>query len=423
MPVPTSKQVLKRFEFPITVQKAYEEDKKYFVEAIASDTGLDAYYEKVSENAIDKMVDQIKKEAVIILPTHWSTFDIGKVINSEKVDGVFRQNDESDLKALKVVIELNMTFPESQSLFEEVSSGDPKKQLSIGGWLNPDNGDAAYWEEVEYTVEIEGRTRTRTTWILVLDDLILDHIAVTRQNYAANEGTGFLSAIAKSLCNEYNERWEIVKVLNNDGLKRKHRSKEVKNTLTEQQILELQQAQSNFLAKTTAFFKNMTKMFSLEKGGQEMGDQTTKEEDKKNNQQQVLFDAEQIKAKITQELQEMINKNKTETNEVIKNSILALGETLTEVVKNYHETLVEPVIKNLQAKLEKIEKNAVHSSLIDGQDRDDMKKKSRKKKEEDDSEDTNVWAGCFGNIESLKSKILAIQSMKNSEEEDNEGDE
>lgn len=190
-------KVLKRFDFDIKVTKAWvnKETGKHYVKAIASDTGVDHHGERFSEKALDGMVNCIVKgepAPVILLPTHWDTFEIGKAVDAK----VIQSPTHDELKALEVVIELDMEYPQAKALYKEVESGNAQKQLSVGGYLNPDSDVPYYWEEKEYEMEDGNKFYD---YILVLNDLILDHIAVTRKDHAANPRTGFSEAIAKSL--------------------------------------------------------------------------------------------------------------------------------------------------------------------------------------------------------------------------------
>ena len=190
-------EVLKRFDFGIEIKKAWvnKETGQHFVKGIASDTGVDHHKERFSEKALEGMVSCIKNSTpadVILLPTHWDTFEIGKAVNATIVPS--EVSDE--LKALEVEIELDMEYPQAKSLYKEVESGKARKQMSVGGFLNPDNEKPYFWEEKSYEQE-DGNIFY--DYILVLDDLVLDHIAVTRKDQAANARTGFSEAIAKSL--------------------------------------------------------------------------------------------------------------------------------------------------------------------------------------------------------------------------------
>ena len=192
----SAKQICKHFEFGAKIVKAFvKENGKHYVIAIASDTGVDSHGERFSEKAIDGMVNCINNsnsEEVLFLSTHWDTFEIGKVTYGKKINSP----DLEDLKALEVEIELNMEYQQSKSLYKEVDSGKAQKQLSVGGYLDMDAEEPYFWESKEYITE-DGNTLY--DYILVLNAVNLDHIAVTRKNKAANDRTSFVEAIAKSL--------------------------------------------------------------------------------------------------------------------------------------------------------------------------------------------------------------------------------
>jgi hypothetical protein len=190
--------ILKRFEFKAVVNKVWKDTssgtEKYYLKAIASDTGVDWYGERFSEDALTGMVNCIKNNSpapVILLPTHWDTFEIGKATDGT----VINSPTHDSLKALEVTFELDMEYPQAKSLYNEVESGDAQKQLSVGGYLNPDNENSYFWERKEYETD-DGNVFV--DYLLVLNDLILDHVAVTRKDHAANPRTGFLDAVAKS---------------------------------------------------------------------------------------------------------------------------------------------------------------------------------------------------------------------------------
>lgn len=213
---------LKTFEFGIQINKAWvnKETGKHFVKGIASDTGVDHHKERFSDKALEGMVSCIKNSNpadVILLPTHWDTFEIGKAVNATIVPS----ENGDEIKALEVEIELDMEYPQAKSLYKEVESGKAQKQMSVGGFLNPENDKPYFWEEKSYDQE-DGNVLY--DYILVLDDLVLDHIAVTRKDKAANARTGFSEAIAKSLDLE-RPKPKIVKSIEEDDKMPEHEKK------------------------------------------------------------------------------------------------------------------------------------------------------------------------------------------------------
>lgn len=189
----------KKFEFPLSAIKAWKDegDGKMHVMGIASETGIDAHGERMSNVAIQRMVMQInERNNVLLLPTHRDTFEIGKAIkarmvNQKDLDKFFGEG-VARAPGLEVDFQLDERFPESNVLYDDIQAGTPNKQLSVGGFINPENQNATYFEN-----DPDSGERVR-----VLDDLLLDHVALTRVGHAANERTGFTDAIVKSLAIE-----------------------------------------------------------------------------------------------------------------------------------------------------------------------------------------------------------------------------
>ncbi|MDF2615357.1 MAG: hypothetical protein K0Q47_12 [Sedimentibacter sp.] len=187
----------KSFEFGVRPISVWKDDStnKHYVNAVASDTEEDYHGERLSLNALNGLVKCINNKepyAVTLLPSHWDAFEIGVCESSKVIDS----QDVSGAKALSVDIELDLDYPEARSLYNDVKKGKSKKQLSIGGYLNPDNENAYYWEP---KMKYDDNGNLVQDWVLVLDDVILEHIAVTRANKAANNRSGFVGTIAKSL--------------------------------------------------------------------------------------------------------------------------------------------------------------------------------------------------------------------------------
>jgi ATP-dependent protease ClpP protease subunit len=190
-------EINKSFEFGAKAIKVWKNDStgQHFVKAIASDTEEDFHGERLSSKALEGLAKCINTQdpcPVGLLPSHWDAFEIGTCSAAKVIDSP----DFANAKALAVDIELNLDYPEARSLYNDVEKGKSKKQLSIGGYLNPDNENPYYWEPKMRTDASGGLVQD---WILVLDDVILEHIAVTRANKAANNRSGFVGAIAKSL--------------------------------------------------------------------------------------------------------------------------------------------------------------------------------------------------------------------------------
>jgi hypothetical protein len=478
MPQATT-EIIKRFEFPLQVMKAYKKEKdgttKYYVEAIASDTGIDYYMERMSENAIKKMVEQVKK-GVIILPTHWDTFEIGKTVDGEAIEGnPFIENSKDaaadtgtdKLIALKVTIELDDKYPEAMSLYDEVEKGNPTKQLSVGGWLNPDNEDAAYWEKVEATITLpNGSQTTETYWIFVLDDLILDHIAITRAGHAANERTGFLSAISKSLQCDLNNKFEVIRT-NFDSIRNfnKYRTKakmfvekpieKSKNggeknkiefgTITEFStttvellkkdlvdalrsalISKSQDKEGNIMpneeVKKTNTEETKTDSASVEKATQEVSTvavddevkDTSKEKSKADETSKSNEDVSKSKEEIKTDKTEEVSKSTDRKEDVVTKQELdiqsLIEKSIQNVVNNTIKSIIEETLKTqitpLAEKVKSIENNIAGSKSIEGQD--ELIKST--------NESPNIWAGSIFN-KSIVDIVLAKKAEMQSKQE------
>lgn len=429
--------------------KAYTKEKdgerKYYVEAIASDTGIDYYMERMSENAIRRMAEQVKK-GVIILPTHWDTFEIGKTVDGEVLEsnpfGEETDTGNDKLYALKVVIELDSRYPEAMSLYEEVERGNPTKQLSVGGWLNPDNDEAVYWEKVEATVKLpNGTETTETYYILVIDDLILDHIAITRAGHAANERTGFLSAISKSLRCELNNKFEVVRTnvddLRNFKVKKSKAKMIIEKTVDEHKEAEEKissgdehviQIGKSFLELLKSIFnkkdnqKEVEKMHDVEKDVQVTAEHETKTAEIQSDVEKTTdeakteetttaevekakpeIDAEELKSKVVEEVMEKV---KSAYSDLANTVIKSIQDTASTTIANAIEEIIKSQIKPLADKIKSIEDNIAGSKAIEGQE-------EFKTKEE---EPENIWKGSFITADVLR-VIQAQKAARQAEEE------
>ena len=173
--------MFRNFEFGIHLNKAYKDDTgQMHVVGVASDTEEDQQGDRMSERALRKMVRQARENKLPLLETHRSTFEFGRTDDSTLID-------KGDSKEFVVDFVLDGEFPQARVLFREVARGDKDKQLSIGGKLNLDNPNTFRFEQ-------KGDRQIR-----VIEDIELDHIATTRRDHAANDRTGFISAIVKAL--------------------------------------------------------------------------------------------------------------------------------------------------------------------------------------------------------------------------------
>lgn len=180
MPQALAKRETGTFVFDATITKAYERDGKMHVVAVPSDTLRDDQGDRVSKGGLDGLAEQCRA-GIDILDNHRATFPFGRTTAGSHV------RKAGSGSQLVVDIELDDTYPQSLALFKEVQNGTCEKQLSIGGKLNRANPDCIRYEKTADGV------RTR-----VIEDLLLDHIACTRKDKAANKRTSFLDAILKA---------------------------------------------------------------------------------------------------------------------------------------------------------------------------------------------------------------------------------
>lgn len=169
----------KKVSFKTRVTKAFKDnDGNMHVIAIASDDKPDCELDRMSERCIEGFVKQCKN-GIDILDNHRSTFPFGRTVDAWK-------EEEADRISLVVDIQLDHKYPQSVDLFQGVSQGEEDKQLSIGGWLDPDAG-------IEYEFNSAGQR------VRVINGIELDHIAITRPQQACNSRAGFLSAMIKDV--------------------------------------------------------------------------------------------------------------------------------------------------------------------------------------------------------------------------------
>ena len=172
-----------RFAFQTNRLEVYKsDDGKPHIRAVASDSLEDRQGDVITETCIKQMADQVSHGDIPLLPDHRASFEIGK-----SHYGDTRRNDSTHGLELVVDFELDDRFTEATVLFNEVSSGKCKRQLSIGGYLNKNNPRAAFMDERDGKL------------VMFLDDIQLDHIAVTREGKAANPRTNFVDAVVKAI--------------------------------------------------------------------------------------------------------------------------------------------------------------------------------------------------------------------------------
>lgn len=185
--------------FNVKVTKAYidAETGLKHIEAIASDTGIDWYWERFDEKALDDMVmysrqrkEKKPQEGLVDLrETHWDTFGIGYAVDGEKI-----LNDKTGLQSYKVNLALKENAWPANELYDDVKNGVADKQLSVGGFIPDWDND---YDVVQETFENEDGEEV-TINVGVIRRFILEHIAVTPPDGAANPRTEFLSTKSKN---------------------------------------------------------------------------------------------------------------------------------------------------------------------------------------------------------------------------------
>jgi hypothetical protein len=183
--------------FNVRTTKAYIDNEGLkHIEAIASDTGIDYYYERFAERAIDDMVSYARSKSAIkpqegavgLLETHWDTFSIGFADDGEKIE-----DSKFGLQTFKVDLALKPNVWQAEELYADVKNKQIDKQLSVGGYIPDWETDYEVVDEV-YTNE-DGEEVT--VQVGVIKRFILEHIAVTPPNGAANPRTEFVTAKSK----------------------------------------------------------------------------------------------------------------------------------------------------------------------------------------------------------------------------------
>ena len=168
------------------LSKAYKDDAgKMHVTAIVSDSLTDLDNDQMSYKALQGMVEQFKK-GVDLIDNHRSTFGFGRTVDANLI----MDKDKNGQAFWKVMVdvELDNDSYEAKTLYNEVSSGTCKKQLSIGGTVPHKEKDA-----LGVTFDKGGRM------VRQVNKVELDHLACTRKDMAANPRTSFVNAIMKSL--------------------------------------------------------------------------------------------------------------------------------------------------------------------------------------------------------------------------------
>jgi len=173
---------------PLSKKTDTEENKEYItITGIASSTSVDHYGTEMSFKALKEMASQIKK-GIVILPRHESLTGSGLAEWDEVIGRTYdAEVTESDIAepsivnrkgfVLKVESRLYVDDTRTQALIKRLSRGEPIGQ-SIGGWF----------ENVRVEEDKEGEIKR-----VIVEDVVLDHIAITRA--PANPDSGGLSVM------------------------------------------------------------------------------------------------------------------------------------------------------------------------------------------------------------------------------------
>jgi len=176
-----------RIEFLADISGAYicKETGTQHVVGVASDDKEDFHGDRMGSGALRMMRDSAKKKKLPLLPDHRGTFELGHT-HDAKLTKVADNSTQ-----LSIDFELHPLSSDAKILFQQIESGRPEKQMSIGGYI-PDDSRAIRFEETE-----DGRR------VRVIEMLDLDHVAVTRKDHAANARTQWQFAVSKTI-----DEWE-----------------------------------------------------------------------------------------------------------------------------------------------------------------------------------------------------------------------
>lgn len=172
-----------RFTFDTRISKVYKDKSgNMHVLAVASDSLVDYDDDRMSYKCLEGMAKQLKMNPLPLLDSHSSTFGYGMSHDAYVVES------SEGIYDLFVDFKLKSHYPQSIELYESVASEECKYQLSIGGLINKSNPYAVRFETDKSTGKL----------VRVVEDVVLDHVASTRPDNAANGRTKFVSSIVKS---------------------------------------------------------------------------------------------------------------------------------------------------------------------------------------------------------------------------------
>ena len=164
------------FSAPLSFVKAETKNGQPYIVLRASGPKVDRQGEQMSDGAIKKMIAKAKAGGVELLDNHYSSFDMGKS------DDAWMAKGEKGDDELHFGIVGNALNPFLPMLLKDISDGKCNKHTSVGG-----NVIEAHWEH----------SKTLGKAVRVLDDVDIDHVAVTRHEksaYPFDESSSFVGA-------------------------------------------------------------------------------------------------------------------------------------------------------------------------------------------------------------------------------------
>jgi len=169
---------LQPFNAPLSLLKAETKNGEMHIVLRASGPKVDRQDERMSPKAISKIIEKAKAGGVEMLDHHYASFPMAKSCDAWVDDG----NGELLLELIA-----NPKHPFVPMLIDDVQKGEHNYHTSVGGSVIK-----ASWEY----------DRSLGKSVRVLEDVDVDHVAVTRAEksaYPFDEKTSFVGAILKQL--------------------------------------------------------------------------------------------------------------------------------------------------------------------------------------------------------------------------------
>ena len=321
--------------FPVRVTKAWEDPitKKKRIAGVASDDKLDWYRERFAVDALNDMVIASKSKKALkpeeglvdIFETHWETFGFGYV-----VDGALERNLANNSTEYHFEAEMKDGWPQGAELWEDVKAGRTDKQLSVGGWIP--NWKTDY--EVVMDTFMDDLGNEMKVDVGVIKRFILEHIATTPSDMAANPRTHFTTAKSKDV--GYTNG-AVYKSANDEGYQKRFAALVNKGEDTEK-------SNKNFLE-------------GLKKVMREVVDEVFGErEDKRMTRIEKA-------TKFAEDLRKLMEESPADfTPEVMKSLGITFGEApapepVVGITEEVLKSKVDGVVADIEAKLEEIKKS------------------------------------------------------------------